>query len=135
MHVPCGPILLLLACMSSFGVLAAPWPPWLCFAPLGQSVPSPSVCCTGALNLLNAIHPRAEHTIRSQAAPPPFSGATKLVELLLGSPGKEALIWYSLCWDSRRFSLVTSLPLPFMLRNCTSSRNCSTCSLSGLPCL
>lgn len=90
MHVPSGLILLLLTCMSSVGVLAATWPPWLCFAPLGQSVPWPSICGTGALNLLNAIHPRAEHTIRSLAAPPPFSDATKLVELLLGSPGKEA---------------------------------------------
>lgn len=32
----------------------------------------------------------AEHTIRSPAAPPPFSDALKPVGLLLGSPGKEA---------------------------------------------
>lgn len=39
LHVASGPILLLLACMSSVGVLPATWPPYLCFAPLGQSVP------------------------------------------------------------------------------------------------
>lgn len=39
LHVASDCILLLLACMSSVSVLAATWPPYLCFAPLGQSVP------------------------------------------------------------------------------------------------
>lgn len=78
-------------------------------------MPWPSVCCTGTLNLLSAIHPRAEHTIRSPAAPPPFSDALKPVDLLLGSPGKEAWIWCSLCWGGRRLLLLSCHKSAFAL--------------------
>lgn len=41
LHVASGPVLLLLACMSSVAVLAATWPPYLCLLLLVSLCPGP----------------------------------------------------------------------------------------------
>lgn len=100
------------------------------------SVCALTICCAGALNLLNAFIPELSTQSGAWQPLPHLVRPWSLLNCCLVHQEKRCEFGVACLRVAGGccFSLVTSLPLPYMLQNCTSSRNCGTCPLSSLPC-